>query len=192
MFTVVIAEKNHIDAIREYDIFLKPLIEKSDVHFCEWRPEEDTLTYAVPKLREVVGNREEWRAIVVCDERGLREKNPFDRSKPVLPKYPELKIPDALRQNAQPEKIQPETVQTETAQGDTQASTVSGTQEGVAVEEKDRETGKVDSKTRAKLLDEAEEKYKADVEQYYEDLKRVKFEAFEKSSKEPSCNLPLP
>lgn len=189
MFTVVIAEKNHIDAIREYDIFLKPLIEKSDVHFCEWRPEEDTLTFAVPKLREVVGNREEWRAIVVCDERGLREKNPFDRSKPVLPKYPELKIPDALRQNAQPEKIQPETVQPETAQGDTQASTVSGTQEGAAVEEKDRETGKVDSKTRAKLLDEAEEKYKADVEQYYEDLKRVKFEAFEKSSKEPLTRL---
>ena len=43
MFTVVIAEKTHIDSIQEYKVFLKPFIDDARVVFCEWRPEEKTL-----------------------------------------------------------------------------------------------------------------------------------------------------
>jgi len=78
MFTVVIAEKEHIDSIGEYDVFLKPLMNEGNFAFCEWRPEETTLSEAVPHLTDVVGRRRDWRVIVLCDERGLNRKNPFE------------------------------------------------------------------------------------------------------------------
>ena len=78
MFTVVIAEKEHIDSIQEYSVFLKPFIEDSNVEFCQWRPEETTLADSVPHLTDVVARHQEWRAIVLCDEQGLKKKNPFE------------------------------------------------------------------------------------------------------------------
>lgn len=79
MFTVVIAEKEHIDSIQEYSTFLKPFIDDAHVEFCEWRPEEDTLADSVPHLVETVARQRDWRAVVLCDERGMERKNPFDR-----------------------------------------------------------------------------------------------------------------
>lgn len=79
MFTVVIAEKEHIDSIREYSVFLKPFIDDAHVEFCEWRPEEDALADSVPHLVETVAREREWRAIVLCDAAGMERKNPFDR-----------------------------------------------------------------------------------------------------------------
>lgn len=32
----------------------------------------------LPNLPEVVGRRTEWRAVIICDESGLNQKNPFD------------------------------------------------------------------------------------------------------------------
>ncbi|MCR5006813.1 MAG: hypothetical protein K6A77_13015 [Clostridiales bacterium] len=78
MFTVVIAEKEHLDSIRENHIFLDPFIDKKNVAFCEWRTDEQTLREAVPKLEETVSRREHWRAVIVCNEDGLNRKNPFD------------------------------------------------------------------------------------------------------------------
>ena len=78
MFTVVIAEKEHMDSIREYQVFLKPFLQENKVEFCEWRPNEATLADSVPRLLETAAGHREWRAIVLCDESGLTQKNPFD------------------------------------------------------------------------------------------------------------------
>lgn len=80
MFTVIIAQQEVIDSIEEYHIFLSPFTEKSKVKFCAWDTEctSDLLTDMVPDLIDTVGSVREWRALVICDERGLNRKNPFD------------------------------------------------------------------------------------------------------------------
>lgn len=84
MFTVVIAEKEHIDSIQEYQVFLQPFIDKTRVAFCRWLPGEETLSAAVPQLTDCVARRSEWRVIVLCGEQGLNNRNPFD----VVPFHP--------------------------------------------------------------------------------------------------------
>lgn len=146
MFTVVIAGKEHINAIKDYEIFLNPLMQSSNVQFCEWRPDEDTLTDAVPMLRDTVGNCEEWRAVILCDERGLNEKNPFDLIKPKLPEFPVMKVPE---------------------NGDA----------GMTPEEQDA------------YWEQLEDKHEKEVEEYFETLKKVKFEAFEMAAHDPLTRL---
>lgn len=87
MFTVVIAEKEHINSIQEYKVFLKPFIDDARVEFCEWRPEETSLADSVPHLVDAVSRHREWRAIVLCDENGLEKKNPFERVEFTAPGY---------------------------------------------------------------------------------------------------------
>lgn len=77
MFTVVIAEKEHIDSIREYGVFLKPFLDDTRVAFCEWRTGERTLADSVPHLQETVARCRQWRAVILTDESGLERKNPF-------------------------------------------------------------------------------------------------------------------
>ena len=86
MFTVVIAEKEHMDSIREYQVFLKPFLRENKVEFCEWRPNEAALADSVPRLLEIAAGHREWRAIVLCDESGLTQKNPFDMVRYEAPK----------------------------------------------------------------------------------------------------------
>lgn len=90
MFTVVIAEKTHIDSIQEYKVFLKPFIDDARVVFCEWWPEEKTLADSVPHLVEAVSRQKEWRAVILCDEAGMEKKNPFDRVEFTPPEYQPL------------------------------------------------------------------------------------------------------
>ena len=90
MFTVVIAEKTHIDSIQEYKVFLKPFIDDARVVFCEWRPEEMTLADSVPHLTEAVARQKEWRAVVLCDKAGMEKKNPFERVEFTPPAYQPL------------------------------------------------------------------------------------------------------
>lgn len=90
LFTVVIAEKTHIDSIQEYKVFLKPFIDDARVVFCEWRPEEKTLADSVPHLVEAVARQKDWRAVVLCDEVGMEKKNPFDRVEFTPPHYQPL------------------------------------------------------------------------------------------------------
>ncbi|MCD8110986.1 MAG: hypothetical protein LUE14_13005 [Clostridiales bacterium] len=79
MYTVIIAEQEHIDNIREYSLFLEPFMKKTRFAFCLWMPEEsDSLKESVPDLERKVAQKEEWRAIILCDERGLKKKNPFN------------------------------------------------------------------------------------------------------------------
>lgn len=79
MFTVVIAEQEHISAIEEFHMFLQPFLASTQVAFCQWIPDGAALDDMVPQLRKTVNRREEWRAIVVCDEGGLKQQNPFNR-----------------------------------------------------------------------------------------------------------------
>ncbi len=78
MFTVVIAEKEQINNIRAYDLFLKPFSDPRKVAVCEWFQDELLLDDMVPRLAEAIARNKEWRAIVLCDERGIQQKNPFD------------------------------------------------------------------------------------------------------------------
>ena len=89
LFTVIIAEKKHIEAIREYDFFLKPFLRTDQVVFCQWDTEARTLEEAVPELVSAVDRRSEWRLIVLCDAAGIGQKNPFDRVHYVPPQREE-------------------------------------------------------------------------------------------------------
>ncbi len=59
-------------------MFLRPFLDRSDLAFCRWDPEAERLEDAVPELIKAVARHEHWRAIVVCDERGLKQRNPFE------------------------------------------------------------------------------------------------------------------
>ena len=78
MFTVIIAEKEHIDRIREYDIFLSLFADHRHIALCRWYPEKDTLAEAVPELRETVAREKTWRALILTTGEGLTYRNPFD------------------------------------------------------------------------------------------------------------------
>lgn len=78
LFTVVIAEKEHIDSISEYDIFLKPFIDNRNVAFCEWNPEAESFEESVPELLDTVGRHEDWRLMVICSDKYMHTKNPFN------------------------------------------------------------------------------------------------------------------
>lgn len=79
MFTVVISEQEHIDNLRQFDIFLKPFTDNDQIVFCLWHPDGQTLTEMVPDLSAIVGRRTDWRTVVLCDEGGLELRNPFER-----------------------------------------------------------------------------------------------------------------
>ncbi len=81
MFTVLIAEKEHIDAIRqENKLFFEPFLENKEVVFCEWNPAGQSLQDSVPGLLDAVGRRKEWRAVIINPHTAdsLKLQNPFD------------------------------------------------------------------------------------------------------------------
>ena len=79
MFTVVIAEQEHIDAIREKNrLFFEPFLKQKDLVFCAWDTEGQSLREAVPGLTAAVGRKREWRAIIVAPHGREEEQNPFD------------------------------------------------------------------------------------------------------------------
>lgn len=77
MFTVVIAEQEHISGIEEYEMFLKPFLNKTNVVFCPWNTQGQTLDEAVPDLERAVARHQDWRAVIVTPEQGLYQRNPF-------------------------------------------------------------------------------------------------------------------
>ncbi len=81
LFTVLIAEQEHIDAIRQENrLFFEPFLESKELAFCYWNPSGQTLYEAVPDLLDVVGRRKAWRVVIInnCKEEHLQEQNPFD------------------------------------------------------------------------------------------------------------------
>ena len=81
MFTVLIAEKEHIDAIRqENKLFFEPFLESKKLAFCNWYPAGQNLEDSVPGLLDAVGRRREWRAVIInsTTAESLKSRNPFD------------------------------------------------------------------------------------------------------------------
>ena len=81
MFTVLIAEKEHIDSIQqENKLFFEPFLENKELAFCCWNPEGQNLHDSVPGLSDVVGRRKEWRAVIIKNSKDaiLKAQNPFD------------------------------------------------------------------------------------------------------------------
>ena len=81
MFTVLIAEKEHIDAIQQENrLFFEPFLENKELAFCPWNPEGQSLEDSVPGLLDAVGRHKEWRAVIVncCKGDMLKARNPFD------------------------------------------------------------------------------------------------------------------
>lgn len=81
MFTVLIAEKEHIDAIKkENKLFFEPFLSSKELAFCYWNPSGQCLADAVPELRDAVGRRREWRAVIINNNSRTPSKlrNPFD------------------------------------------------------------------------------------------------------------------
>ena len=81
MFTVLIAEKEHIDAIRqENKLFFEPFLESKELAFCYWNPSGQNLQDSVPGLLDAVGRRKDWRAVIInnCTIKSSKTRNPFD------------------------------------------------------------------------------------------------------------------
>ena len=81
MFTVLIAEKQHIDAIRqENKLFFEPFLESKEIAFCYWNPSGQSLEDSVPELLDAVGRRRDWRAVIInnCNIASSKLRNPFD------------------------------------------------------------------------------------------------------------------
>ena len=78
MFTVIIAEKELIENIKGYRLFLNSFIDQENVAFCPWNPEAESVAESVPTLVQTVANKKSWRAMIICGEEGLEKKNPFD------------------------------------------------------------------------------------------------------------------
>lgn len=80
MFTVIIAEKKHFDAIQKNKLYFKPFLDKcpEEFVFCEWHPEGQTLYEAVPELVTAVGRHKSWRAVIVNSGRSDTRRNPYD------------------------------------------------------------------------------------------------------------------
>ena len=62
LFTVLIAEKPYIDAIRlENKLFFEPFLENKELAFCYWNPQGQNLQDSVPELIDTVGRRKDWK-----------------------------------------------------------------------------------------------------------------------------------
>ncbi len=80
MFTVIIAEKKHFDAIEQNRLYFTPFLNRSpaDFVFCKWNPNGKTFWECVPDLVPLVGRRENWRAIILNEDSHQNKQNPFD------------------------------------------------------------------------------------------------------------------
>ncbi len=81
MFTVLIAEKEHIDAIRqENKLFFEPFLESKELAFCYWNPAGQDLNDSVPGLLDAVGRKKAWRAVIINNStpETAKLRNPFD------------------------------------------------------------------------------------------------------------------
>ncbi len=81
MLTVLLAEKEYIDAIRQTNkLFFEPFLDSKDLAFCYWNPSGQNLREAVPELLDIVGRRKDWRVVILnnCTAESMKTRNPFD------------------------------------------------------------------------------------------------------------------
>ncbi|MBQ9974318.1 MAG: hypothetical protein IJP02_05095 [Oscillospiraceae bacterium] len=81
LFTVLIAEKEHIEAIQQQNrLFFEPFLSNKELALCIWNPAGQTLSESVPGLLDAVGRRKSWRAVIInpCSPDTITARNPFD------------------------------------------------------------------------------------------------------------------
>ena len=80
MFTVVIADKKHLSAIKEDNaLFFESFLKNKEIAFCEWNVSGQTFKESVPDLTSVVGRHELWKAVIINPHSEKIELiNPFD------------------------------------------------------------------------------------------------------------------
>lgn len=80
MYTVIIAEKKHFEAIEQNKLYLKPFLDRlnKDFAFCEWVPDGKTFYECVPDLVRTVGRHKTWRAVILKENSLTLAQNPYD------------------------------------------------------------------------------------------------------------------
>ena len=89
MKTVLFIDKGDEDvwsSYLRYDFVLDEYCESGAFDVCSWHPDGMSVAAAVPDLAAIVGDEEQWRAIIVCDlrkesvaeEKDFHLDNPFD------------------------------------------------------------------------------------------------------------------
>ncbi len=80
MFTVVIADKKHLNAIKEENtLFFESFLKNKEIAFCEWNVSGQTFKESVPDLTSVVGRHELWKAVIINPlSEKIEQINPFD------------------------------------------------------------------------------------------------------------------
>lgn len=84
MFTVIICSDILYDnCTKKYGEFLAPFLKSSDFAFCNWNSSANSLDEAVPELKNLIRDKDEWRALVVLDrelygEANVLKRNPFN------------------------------------------------------------------------------------------------------------------
>lgn len=84
MFTVVICDEHIInDCHNKYYIYFKPFLDNEEFTFCKWNTAGNSLDEAVPELKDIIGQKSEWRAVIVNDSStwdfdAVNKRNPFD------------------------------------------------------------------------------------------------------------------
>lgn len=77
MLTVIFAEKEIIEKINRYKLFLKPLLENKEIAFCEINLEKDNIEDIAPDIHKVINNCDSWKALIVAPIE-KHKLNPFD------------------------------------------------------------------------------------------------------------------
>lgn len=84
MFTVIICTKNRIKDIKEtYRSYFSALLDFTKFDFCEWNPDGQTVSEALPGLKKIISGKKQWNAIAVLDDdvwgsEQINNFNPFD------------------------------------------------------------------------------------------------------------------
>ncbi len=78
MFTVLLADRETLDAIQRNHLFLDACAPYREIAFCPWDRQQSVPAAAVRALPELVAGKERWRAVVVMGEEGIQQLNPFD------------------------------------------------------------------------------------------------------------------
>ena len=94
MFTVIIAEKKHIDWLKKSILYTDVFRDDEQFVFCPWNTKGQSIETALPTLYECVGKRQSWKAIVLADCFDKNKKNPFDVSE-----YKKVEVPFTTDEN---------------------------------------------------------------------------------------------
>lgn len=85
MFSVLIQNQKTIELFQEFHPLFLEAINRKEIGVCRWMEPGTTVDTALPELRKMIEDKEEWRAIIVrvIDEEDMSQyeydnKNPFD------------------------------------------------------------------------------------------------------------------